>query len=123
METFMAQLAVSKPSTESTLKENEKKWGKPLLRAGWSMLPTTILSMQDDLELEANDINVLMHIISHWWYAERLPFPSLAEIAKRMSVHRSTVQRSVTKMVEQGYIIRNERKNRVRGQLTNSYDL
>jgi DNA-binding MarR family transcriptional regulator len=119
----MAPLAVANPSTQATLKENEKKWGKPLLRAGWSMIPTTILAKQEVLNLKANDVNVLMHLIAHWWYAERLPYPSLAEIAKRMGVDRSTVQRSVTKMVKQGLIVRNERKHRSRGQLANSYDL
>jgi predicted transcriptional regulator len=119
----MRTLAVAKPSTQTTLKENERKWGKPLHHAGWSMLPTTILAKQEVLELTANDINILMHIIAHWWYAERLPYPSIAEIAKRMGVHRSTVQRRITKMVERGLLVRNKRTNRSRGQLANSYDL
>ena len=66
----MPPLVAAKPSTKTTLRENEKKWGKPLLRAGWSLLPSAILAKQEELELTANDINILMHLIAHWWYAD-----------------------------------------------------
>ncbi len=118
----MPSLAVTKPPT-LTQKENEKKWGKALLAPGWSTIPSAILLKQDELKLTANDINILMHLIAHWWYAERLPYPSIAEIARRMRVHRSTVQRSLRSMEQRKLLTRNTRTNRSRGRLTNSYDL
>lgn len=116
-------LAVASPSPEKTLKENEKKWGKPLLSAGWSLLPTVIVEKQDVLGLNANDVNILMHIIARWWYKERLPFPSIGQIAKVMGVHRSTVQRRIRDMEDRGLLERIPRTNRSRGQLNNAYDL
>lgn len=115
-------LKVAVSSTQKKLKENEKKWGAPLMAAGFSMIPTMIFQKQNALGLKANDINVLMHLITHWWFADRLPYPSIKEIARRMGVDRSTVQRCITSMVDRKLIIRNARKSPY-GQTTNSYDM
>lgn len=105
------------------LKENERKWGPPLMKAGWCLLPTTILTFQKELGLEPTDINILMHLISFWWYADRLPYPSKKRLADCMGVHKSTIQRRIRRMEEMGLIKRVERKEPERGQMTNFYDL
>lgn len=46
----------------------------------------------------------------------------MTQIAKRMNVHRTTVQRCITSMVSRKLIIRNARSTQF-GQTTNSYDL
>jgi predicted transcriptional regulator len=115
-------LKAKAPSPQPTVKQSTKKWGAPLMAAGFSMTPNAIFLTQRDLGLKANDVNVLMHLIAHWWYADRLPFPSVAEIAYQMNVDRSTVQRCITSLVKRKLITRIIRKTPY-GQTTNKYDL
>lgn len=115
--------AAVKKTNQKVLKENERKWGAPLMKAGWCLLPTSILTCQQALGLKAIDINIIMHIASHWWYKDRLPFPSKAKLAAFIGVHKSTIQRRIARMEKQGIIRRIERMNRERGQMSNYYDL
>lgn len=105
------------------LRENEKKWGQPLMKAGWCLLPTVILDRQQALGLSPTDVNILLHIIKHWWHAERLPFPSKRAIAECMGVHPSTVQRRIRKMEAAGFVKREKRSDREHGQRSNYYNL
>ena len=105
------------------VRENEKKWGKKLLSAGWAMLPSLILERQRALGLDAIDVNIILHLVRHWWYAERLPYPSKREIAECMNIHESTVRRRIAKLEAAGFVKRIPRKNKQRGQTTNEYDL
>jgi DNA-binding transcriptional regulator YhcF (GntR family) len=115
--------AAIKKSNQKVLRENERKWGAPLMKAGWCILPATILANQRELGLKAIDVNIIMHLVSHWWFANRLPYPSKARLAACMSVHKSTIQRRIRKMQKDGLIQRIERKDGERGQMTNFYDL
>lgn len=70
----MAQ--TKRDTSEKHLRENEKKWTKPLLDAGWTMLPNVIFERQQALGLDAIDINILLHLASYWWKAGDLPVSS-----------------------------------------------
>lgn len=118
----MAAAALKKVNQKG-LKENERKWGQPLMKAGWCLLPTSILTHQRELGLITTDINILMHLIAHWWYKDRLPYPSKKRLADCMGVHKSTIQRRIRKMEDKGLIERVERKSQEKGQMTNFYDL
>lgn len=83
-----------------TTKENEKKWGKPVVSAGWTFLPTTLLEHQHRLELQPLDLNVLLQILHHWWEADRPPFPSRKAIADRIGRSVSAVQRAISRLQE-----------------------
>jgi DNA-binding Lrp family transcriptional regulator len=105
------------------LKRNEQKWTKPLMDAGWTVLPSVILDRQRALGLSATDICILMHLAKHWWYEENLPHPSKRSIAECMNVSQSTVQRRIRAMERDGLITRVKRFNsKTRGQQTNAYD-
>ncbi len=58
-------LKVKAPSPQPTVKESTKKWGAPLMAAGFNITPNAIFLMQRDLGLKANDVNVLMHLLAH----------------------------------------------------------
>lgn len=105
------------------LRENEKKWSKPLMDAGWSLIPSVILERQQALGLDALDMNILLHIVRHWWYADKLPYPSKRAIAECIGVHESTVRRHIARMEADGLIERISRYVQGQGQKSNYYDL
>jgi hypothetical protein len=58
------------------LKENERKWTKTLMDAGYTVIPAVILDRQQALGLDPVDVNILLQLITHWWKADNLPYPS-----------------------------------------------
>ena len=104
------------------LRTNEKKWGKPLMEAGWTLLPNTILVRQAALGLTSTDINILLHLMAFWWKKEELPHPSKVTLAKSIGVTPRTVQRRIATMEQAGFIRRIRRQGPHRGTQTNLYD-
>lgn len=113
-------IEVEKP----TIHENERKWSKELMTAGWTAIPSVILERQQALGLNALDVNILLHIARHWWRADELPFPSKTSIAECIGVNPRTVQRHIAELEEAGLIQRVSRfGDKSKGQLNNAYDL
>jgi hypothetical protein len=115
------EAAAAKP--QGGLRQNELKWTKQLMDAGWTAFPSVLLERQQALGLDATDVNVLLHLIRHWWYADNLPHPSKRTIAACMGIHERTVQRRIAQMERDGLIKRVDRYDPVYGQQTNVYDL
>ncbi len=92
-----------------TLRINERKWGRPLMEAGWTAVPTTILEHQQQLGLDAVNLNILLQIAKHWWYPDQAPFPSKKALAERVGVSPRTIQRRLRGMVEAKIISRRPR--------------
>ncbi len=105
------------------LRRNEQKWTPALMDAGWTLLPSVILERQQALGLDATDINILLHLIRHWWYSDNLPRPSKRAIAECMGVDVSTIRKRIARMEGDGLIKRVARHHREHGQQSNSYDL
>jgi len=110
------------PSGTKAIQENEKKWGVQLLKAGWTMLPNTIFMRQRALGLDSMDINILLILLSHWWRAENLPFPSKKTIADAIGCDASTVRRRIQSMESAGFITRIQRRQENDRSNTNQYD-
>jgi hypothetical protein len=104
-----------------TVKVNEKKWTKPLLAAGWTLLPNVIVERQKALGLDPLDLNILLHLAMYWWTADNKPHPSKATIAAAIGVDSRTVQRRIAAMEAAGLIRREERRVRGQGSKTNVY--
>lgn len=105
------------------LRRNEQKWTKPLMDAGWTVIPSVILERQRALGLDAVDVCILMHLAKHWWFEEKLPHPSKKSIAECMNITESTVRRRIAAMEAAGLIKRVKRFSaRYGGQQTNAYD-
>jgi len=117
----MKQRRKSEPVEQ--LRRSEKKWTKALMKAGYTILPNVIIERQKALGLSPTELNVLLHLISFWWYADNPPFPSKKTIADAMQVSSSTVQRAVRRLESAGYVKREQRFDRDRGQLSNIYHL
>ena len=110
-----------KAPESAALKANEKKWGKTLMKAGWTAIPNIIFERQQALGLDAMDINILLHLSSYWWEAENKPHPSVSTIASAIGVDRRTVQRRIAAMQRDGLIRREERRIKGKGSRTNIY--
>lgn len=76
--------------------------------AGFQPLPDMLLFHQADLGLKSEDLNVLLNILAHWYHPGNMPYLRTSTIAKRMGVSQRSVQRSVVRLREQGFIGRGE---------------
>lgn len=112
--------AATAPETHKAL---EAKWGKPLLAVGFTALPDVVFRFQKKLKLQRTDVLVLLHLASYWWKPKENPWPAKGTIAAAMDIDPRTVQRSIARMEELGYVKRIERKAKVGDNLTNEYDL
>ncbi len=99
------------------------RWGKNLIDAGWTALPNVIFLNQKELGLKPLDVLILLHLASYWRIAAEPPRPSKATVAVAIDVNPRTVQRSIKKMEELGYLKRIVRKGMENNNLPNEYDL
>lgn len=113
---------VALTSGKDALQENEKKWGSDLVKAGWTLVPNTIFMRQRALGLNSLDINILLILLSHWWTADKLPFPSKKTIAEAIGCDPSTVRRRIQAMEAGGFLKRIERRVEKDRNKTNQYD-
>lgn len=104
-----------------TVKANEKKWGKPLMEAGWSAIPNILIEKQAALGLDAVDLNIIIHLQSYWWTAEKHPHPSIGTIAKALNVTPRTVQRRIRRLEKGGLLTIEARQHASKGNNTNLY--
>lgn len=102
--------------------ENEKKWGKELMGAGWTAVPNIIIKRQRQLGIEALDLNIILHLMSYWWKAGELPFPSKKTLAEAMNVNESTIRRRIASLEKGGLLKRIERRVEGDRSKTNQYD-
>ena len=100
-------------------RESVKKWGRDVIEAGFTVVPSVILQRQATLGLTSPELNVLLQLLDHWWSASSFPYPSRKAIAERMGVSPQTVQRHITKLARCGFI-EIERRKRSDGGYTSS---
>ena len=81
-----------------------------------------MLFHQTDLGLCSEDLNVLLHLIAHWYEPERWPFPKARTIADRMGVSERSVHRSLRRMQEDGLVKKIDRGGEDMG-FRSGYDL
>ncbi|MDR8526218.1 helix-turn-helix domain-containing protein [Shewanella fidelis] len=101
-----------------------EKWGEDSLSMGWVSFPSSLLFLQKSFQLSPTGLNVLLHLIMHWWEPSEDPYPSQDSIAKRIGVSKRTVQRAMqeledNKMIERQATSREHPKYRGR----NAYSL
>lgn len=113
---------IQKAESDQHLRENEKKWTQPLMKAGWTILPNVIFERQQALGLEPMDINILLHLASYWWKSGDLPHPGKKRIADAIGCDPRTVQRRIARMEAGGLIKRIERRIPGKGSKTNLYE-
>jgi DNA-binding MarR family transcriptional regulator len=117
-------MSLTKQEKETRLRRNEEKWTTTLMDAGWTVFPSIILERQQALGLDPIDINIIFHLVRHWWYADKLPYPSKRTIAECMGIDESTVRKHIAAMEKDGLINRKPRYDpKFGGQRSNEYVL
>lgn len=111
------------PKKRKKRRELVRKWGKPVIDAGFTSIPSLLIINQCELKLDPVDMCILLHLAQHWWKANELPFPRKKTMAERIGVDQRTVQRHLTGLEKRGYIKRITRTNHHLGRLANGYDL
>ena len=93
------------------------------MKAGWTVLPNVIFERQKALGLDPLDINILLHIASHWWSQESKARPSKVTIAKAIGIDPRSVQRRIAALERAKLIRREERRISRDGSKPNIYHL
>lgn len=115
-------MEVQEQKNEKTLKVSEKKWGEKQIEAGFTVLPSILITRQKAIGLDAIDLNILMHIIVRWWAHDNHAYPSKKLIAESMGIDVSTVRRRIARMEAEG-LLKREKRFIERSQTSNRYDL
>lgn len=108
--------------TKEKEKESRKKWGNELIDAGYTILPSTLINRQKALGLEPIHINILLVLLTYWWTADTLPYPSKKRMAETIGVDESTIRRRIAEMEKAKFIARVQRRVDKDRNLTNIYD-
>ena len=103
-------------------KRATEKWGEPVMKLGFCILPSLIFRAQQRLGLNPTQLAVLLQLADFWWDADRKPFPKKAALAERLGLSERQVQRYVAELEQAGLVQRIERMGR-RGKISNEYDL
>lgn len=119
----MTTKPVPKSAATGAEKVLEAKWGKAVIAAGFTALPDVIFQNQKALKLQPLDVLILLHLSSYWWKPDENPWPAKGTIADAIGVDPRTVQRSIKRMEDLGYVKRIERKAKAGDNLSNEYDL
>ena len=116
-------MATEKTNTvhQEHLRQNEKKWSKPLMDAGWSAVPSILIEKQQALGLDPLDMNIILHLLKYWWVADNFPHPSVETIATAVGRSKRTVQKRTATLATLGFIEKIERKYSHNGNQTNMY--
>ena len=72
----------------------DAKWGAAL-SAGFVAVPNVLIKHQRKLNLTQNELTVIMNLLLHWWYKDKMPFPSTRNIAERSGLEVRTIQRAL----------------------------
>jgi DNA-binding transcriptional ArsR family regulator len=96
-------LDIQTPEETSSRSQPEAKWGDAI-KAGYQVLPDALIRGQRLLTLSATDLVVIANVNQAWWFADRLPYLQPHTIAKRMGVSERSVQRSLSRLREKGYL-------------------
>ncbi|WP_435104904.1 helix-turn-helix domain-containing protein [Arhodomonas sp. AD133] len=103
--------------------EFKKKWGPKVAERGFCMVPSLLLKAQLRLGLSAQELNVMLHLMDHWWRADSRPWPSQATLAQRMNIQPRQVRRILNRLRAAGLVDWEARYKEDKGRLSNAYDL
>lgn len=116
-----ANVVALRPALSS--KTSERKWGKAVMKLGFSVLPSLIFRAQQRLGLTPVQLAVLLQIADYWWDHDRKPYPSKNTLSERLGLSTRQIQRHIAELEKAGFVRRIERRAAHRGKLSNEYDL
>jgi predicted transcriptional regulator len=108
---------------EKVKQASDKKWGKEVMKLGFSIIPSLLLRSQQRLGLNPTQLAILMQLADYWWDDARKPFPSKQALSERLGISPRQIQRYIAEMEKAGLVQRIERRAAHQGKLSNTYDL
>jgi len=102
---------------------SEQKWGKDVMKIGFSIIPSLLLRAQQRLGLNPTQLAILMQLADYWWDEARKPYPSKQALSERLGISTRQIQRHIAEMEKAGLVQRIERRAAHQGKLSNIYDL
>lgn len=111
------------PTSTREKRRAEDKFGVPVMKHGYTLLPNLLLRAQARLKIGHAEFNVLVQLFYHWWDADKEPHPAKATIAQRMGISPRQVQRYLSNLEDAGLILRIERFSGRKAQTANAYGL
>jgi len=102
---------------------SEKKWGKAVMKLGFTIIPSLLLRAQQRLGLNPTQLAILLQLADYWWDEERKPYPSKKALGDRLGLSPRTIQRHIAEMEGAGLVRRIERRAAHKGKQSNMYDL
>ena len=128
METKSSSKIKSEKIVEPLISKQEQrhsndKWTPQVNKLGYTIVPSLLLRAQAKLNLSPDLLNVLIHLIEHWWEADKNPYPTKDTIATRMGKSPRQVQRYITELENRKFIQRIKRFRGVKAQTSNGYSL
>lgn len=112
-----------RPERTKETQASEKKWGKEVMKLGFSVLPSLLFRAQRRLGLNPTQLAVLVQLADFWWDEGRNPYPSKETMSDRLGISPRQLQRHIAALEEAGLVRRVERRAAHQGKLSNSYDL
>lgn len=102
---------------------SDKKWGRGVMKLGFSIIPSLLLRAQQRLGLNPTQLAILLQIADYWWDHDRKPYPSKQTLSERLGLSPRQIQRHIAELEAAGLVQRIERRAVHRGKLSNEYDL
>lgn len=102
---------------------SERKWGKPVMKLGFSIIPSLLLRAQQRLGLSPTHLAVLLQLADYWWDEARKPYPSKKALSERLGIGPRQLQRYIAELEAAGLVTRIEHRAAHKGKLSNAYDL
>jgi predicted transcriptional regulator len=118
----MASAAEVQDDALKAVRTNEKKWGKALMKSGWTAFPSLILEKQHALGIDSMDVNIILYLATYWWESENKPHPAKGTIAETIGVAPRTIQRRIAALEKAGLVKREYRKDKNKGNKSNMYN-
>jgi len=108
---------------QKAAQKSEQKWGKNVMKIGFSIVPSLLLRAQRRLGLNPTQLAVLIQLADYWWDKERNPYPSKKGLSERLGLSERQLQRHIAELEKAGFVQRIERFANHNGKQTNFYDL
>lgn len=109
-------------SKEKERRKLEDRFSRQVVGSyGFTQLPNLLLLAQARLKITPTQFNVLLHLIHHWWDADRAPHPKIETIARRMGKSERMVLRYLGGLEKAGLIRREHRYRGRQKQISSAY--
>ncbi len=112
-----------RPTKTQAAQASEKKWGKDMMKLGFSVIPSLLFRAQRRLGLNPTQLAVLVQLADFWWDEQRKPYPSKETLSERLGIGPRQIQRHIAALEQAGLVQRIERRASHKGKLSNAYDL